>query len=79
MGGQQLHNQHLILTKTRQQINHTNSSSKITPSSRLQKEKAIEVGSVLDHRDQYRSFPCKNNLQLPDNFYYRYLVDANEK
>lgn len=79
MGGQQLHNQYLILTKTRQQISHTNSLSKITPSSRLQEEKAIEVGSDLDHRDQYCSFPCKNNLQLPDNFSYRHLVDENEK
>lgn len=79
MGGQQLHNIYLILTKTRQQISQTNSSSKITPNSRLQEGKAIEVGSVLDHRDQYHSFPCKNNLQLPDNYYYIHLVDVNDK
>lgn len=79
MGGQQLHKQHLILTETRQQISHTNSLSKTAPSSGLEEEKAIEVSGVLDHQDQHCSFPCKNNLQLPDNSYYRHLVGENEK
>lgn len=79
MGGQQLRNQSLILTKTRQQISHTNSLSKIAPSSGLEEEKAIEVSSVLDHQEQDCSSPCKNNVQFPDNYYYRHLVDENEK